>query len=91
MTSVHELLVNGHKRVVAAGDGKSLADVLREDLRLTGTKKGCNVGDCGACTVLLDGEPVNSCLVLASTVRGRSVTTIEGVAADSELDRKSVV
>jgi len=61
-----------------------LADMLREDLGLTGTKVGCGVGECGACTVLLDDEPVNSCLVLAASVNGRRLTTIEGLA-DEEL------
>ena len=60
--------------------GETLLDVLRDTLGLTGTKKGCNLGDCGACTVLVDGEPMNSCLVLASEMEGKEITTIEGVA-----------
>jgi len=67
----------------------TLADVLRENLRLTGTKVGCGTGDCGACTVLLDGEAVCSCLTLAARCEGREVTTIEGVA-NTELGRSLV-
>ncbi len=61
---------------------RSLLDVLRNDAGLTGAKKGCDVGDCGACTVLLDGAPVNACLVLGVEARGREVVTIEGLAPD---------
>ena len=66
-------------------EGETLLDVLRDTLGLTGTKKGCNLGDCGACTVLVDGEPVSSCLVLASEAEGKEITTIEGVAKNGEL------
>lgn len=59
---------------------QSLLEVLRDDLRLTGTKEGCNNGNCGACNVLLDGRLVNACLVLAAEIQGRAVTTIEGIA-----------
>lgn len=62
-----------------------LLNVLREDLVLTGTKYGCGMGECGACTVLVDGEPVLSCLTLAVTVEGKEVTTIEGLARDGRL------
>ncbi len=72
--------VNGAPRAVDASPWKRLLDVLREDLRLTGTKEGCGEGECGACTVLLDGEPVNSCLVAAGQCDGRRVTTVEGLA-----------
>ena len=72
--------VNGAPRQVDASPWKRLLDVLREDLRLTGTKEGCGEGECGACTVLLDGEPVNSCLVAAGQCDGRRVTTVEGLA-----------
>ena len=61
---------------------RTLLDVLRQDVGLTGTKKGCDVGDCGACTVILDGRPVNSCLVLAVEVDGREVQTIEGLISE---------
>jgi carbon-monoxide dehydrogenase small subunit len=73
--------VNGDAREVEASPWKRLLDVLREDLRLTGTKEGCGEGECGACTVLLDGEPVNSCLVAAGQCDGRVVVTVEGLAS----------
>jgi aerobic carbon-monoxide dehydrogenase small subunit len=72
--------VNGEPRAVDASPWKRLLDLVREDLRLTGTKEGCGEGECGACTVLLDGEPVNSCLVAAGQCDGRRVTTVEGLA-----------
>ncbi len=79
------LKVNGDERSVAVKDGETLLDVLRDKLRLTGTKKGCNLGVCGACTVLVHGEPKNSCLLLASSCEGAEVTTIEGIAPDGRL------
>jgi carbon-monoxide dehydrogenase small subunit len=75
-----DLHVNGEPCSAEASPWKRLLDVLREDLRLTGTKEGCGEGECGACTVLLDGEPVNSCLVAAGQCAGREVTTVEGLA-----------
>jgi carbon-monoxide dehydrogenase small subunit len=72
--------VNGARHEVEASPWTRLLDVLREDLRLTGTKEGCGEGECGACTVLLDGEPVNSCLVAIGQCDGRAVTTVEGLA-----------
>ena len=72
--------VNGQPREVDCSPWKRLLDVLREDLRLTGTKEGCGEGECGACTVMLDGEVVNSCLVAAGQCGGRTVTTVEGLA-----------
>jgi carbon-monoxide dehydrogenase small subunit len=76
-----ELEVNGAARTVEASAEKRLLDVVREDLRLTGTKEGCGEGECGACTVLLDGEPVNSCLVAVAQCGGRQVVTVEGLAS----------
>ncbi len=64
---------------------RTLLEVLRDDLGLTGSKEGCGTGDCGACTLLIDGQPVTSCLVLAAEADGRSVTTIEGLAKDGKL------
>ncbi len=77
--------VNGRAASVEADAEMRLLDVLREELHLTGTKEGCGEGECGACTVLLDGRPVNSCLVLAVQVEGRDVLTIEGVASGPRL------
>jgi carbon-monoxide dehydrogenase small subunit len=71
--------LNGVRRDVAAHPLKRLLDVLREECGLSGTKEGCGEGECGACTVLLDGAPVNACLVPFAHVRGRELTTIEGV------------
>jgi carbon-monoxide dehydrogenase small subunit len=74
------LTVNGETQEVAFLPHKTLLEVLREDLALTGTKHGCELGECGTCTVLLDGEPVLSCLVLGLECEGRSVETVEGMA-----------
>ena len=74
------LRVNGTEQVLELDNRTTLLDALREHLDLTGTKKGCDHGQCGACTVLLDGERVNSCLLLAAVADGREVTTIEGLA-----------
>lgn len=78
--------VNGesYKRMVAAN--RTLLDFLRYDLALTGTKEGCDTGDCGACTVLFDGKAVDSCLVLAVEANGHKITTIEGLNATGEVD-----
>ncbi|NVO12811.1 MAG: (2Fe-2S)-binding protein [Rhodoplanes sp.] len=78
------ITINGEARDLAVAPFRTLLDVLRNEAGLTGTKKGCDVGDCGACTVLLDGEPVNACLVLAVEVDGRAVTTIEGIAPEPD-------
>ena len=78
--------VNGQPFELRSPGGRRLLDVLRYDLRLTGTKEGCGEGECGACSVLLVGEPVNSCLVPVAQVAGREVRTVEGLAGDSELD-----
>jgi xanthine dehydrogenase YagT iron-sulfur-binding subunit len=79
------LVVNGEQRRLNVDPRTSLLDLLREDLKLTGTKKGCDHGQCGSCTVLLDGWRINSCLALAVTVDGQHVTTIEGLATGDEL------
>jgi aerobic carbon-monoxide dehydrogenase small subunit len=80
-----ELTVNDEARRATVEPRKTLADVLREDLRLTGTHLGCEHGVCGACTVILDGRAVRSCLVFAVQARGAEVTTVEGLAPDGEL------
>ena len=80
------LFVNGARREVQLEPRVSLLDALRDHLRLTGTKKGCNQGACGACTVLVDGERINSCLALAVQYQGRQITTIEGLAKSGQLD-----
>ena len=77
--------VNGEAAEASIAPYKTLLEVLREDLDLTGTKHGCELGECGACTVLLDGEPQLSCLVLALECEGRAVQTIEGLARGPEL------
>lgn len=81
------LTVNGSGRVANVPSSATLVELLREGLGLCGTKIGCGRGECGACTVLLDGEPVNSCLVFAAQCEGRDVTTIEGLGDGEALDR----
>jgi carbon-monoxide dehydrogenase small subunit len=86
MKSVHlELRVNGEAHEVLFAPYKTLLEVLREDLALTGTKHGCELGECGACAVLVDGEPQLSCLVLALECEGRAIDTVEGLGRGSEL------
>lgn len=76
--------VNGDAHCLAVDSSRTLNEVLREDLNLTGTKFGCGTGDCGACTVMIDGQIVSSCLTLAVEVDGKSVTTVEGLAPSGE-------
>ena len=80
-----EILVNGRKREVTPSAIESLADTLRDRLHLTGTKVSCGRGECGSCTVLLDGRPVYSCLTITNACAGASITTIEGLAAPGAL------
>jgi isoquinoline 1-oxidoreductase alpha subunit len=80
-----QLTVNGREFRLTTEEDRSLLDVLREDLQLTGTKYGCGEGECGACTVLIDGEATRSCLTSVSEVQNRSVHTIEGLAVDGAL------
>jgi carbon-monoxide dehydrogenase small subunit len=77
--------VNGERAELLVPVHKTLLEVLREDMQLTGTKHGCELGECGTCTVLIDGKPELSCLVLPVQVEGRAITTIEGMANGSEL------
>ncbi len=79
------LTVNGEARDVVVAPHKTLLEVLREDLALTGTKHGCELGECGTCTVLVDGEPVLSCLALPVECQGRRIETIEGMADGGRL------
>ena len=79
------ITINGTEAKLPDDPRVSLLDLLREHLHLTGAKKGCNQGACGACTVLVDGERMLSCLALAAQFEGRSITTVEGLAADGEL------
>jgi aerobic carbon-monoxide dehydrogenase small subunit len=79
------LKVNGEEREVAVEPRQTLLDILRNDLGLTGTKEGCGNGNCGTCTVLLDGKAVSSCLILAIEVEGQEITTIEGLAKAGEI------
>ena len=79
------LNVNGESRETLVASHKTLLEVLREDLGLTGTKHGCELGECGTCTVLLDGEPILSCLALPLETEGRRITTVEGMADGGRL------
>ena len=79
------LIVNGVEEMLQVPSNMTLLHALRERLGYTGTKNGCAAGECGACTVLVDGEPVNSCLVLAAELDGREITTVEGLAVDGRL------
>ncbi len=85
MKTIIQVTVNGEVVESAVEPNQTLLQFLRDDLELTGTKHGCGLGDCGACTVILDGKPVNSCLVLAVQANGREVITIEGLAENGKL------
>jgi carbon-monoxide dehydrogenase small subunit len=85
MKTLIGLVVNGESVESAVEPNLTLLQFLREDLGLTGTKHGCGLGDCGACTVIMDGQPVNSCLVLAVQANGREILTIEGLAENGKL------
>ena len=85
MKKLINLTINEKDYEVAVNPNLTLADLLRDQLELTGTKKGCEVGDCGSCTVIMDGKPVNSCLVLAVQANGKKILTIEGLETDEGL------
>lgn len=80
-----EFTINGKKRKISVKPNDLLLNVLREDLGLKGTKYGCGTGECGACTVLMDGKPVLSCLILAVSMDKKNITTIEGIGTDEKL------
>ncbi|MCK5793607.1 MAG: (2Fe-2S)-binding protein [Anaerolineales bacterium] len=79
------LIINGQSEELLVPSNMTLLHVLRDQLGLTGTKNGCEAGECGACTVLIDGEPTNSCMVLAVELEGREITTIEGLSSNGKL------
>ena len=85
MESTITLTVNGKQHAIATDPERLLLDVIREDLGLTGTKSGCGDGQCGACTVLMDGKPVHACRTPVSDARGKTITTIEGLAKSGAL------
>ncbi|MCX8110488.1 MAG: (2Fe-2S)-binding protein [Syntrophorhabdaceae bacterium] len=85
MKRLINLIVNNKAYEIAVAPNRTLTQILREDLNLLGTKEGCGIGDCGACTVILNGRPVNSCLVLAVQANGCNIQTIEGVADGNNL------
>lgn len=78
--------VNDKKYKLEVDDAKRLLDILRDDLGLTGTKEGCGIGECGACTVIMNGDAVNSCLVLAAQINGAKIETVENLEKDDILD-----
>ncbi len=80
-------IVNGKKESIEVNIGETLLSTLRDKLHLTGAKKGCGVGECGACTVLIDGLPANSCIYLAVWADGKEIVTVEGLAKDGELNK----
>ena len=86
-TQTITVTVNGSRERLDVPANMTLLQMLREKLALTGTKNGCEAGECGACTVLVDGEPMNSCMVLAVEADGREVVTVEGLASEGQLSR----
>ena len=86
MKQLLKLRVNREDYEIYVEPWRTLQEVLREELSLTGTKRGCDTGYCGACTVLVDGKSVKSCLILARQVQGKDIVTVEGLAKDGELD-----
>lgn len=86
MTREIVLTINGKGYPVTLGDHELLVDVIRDQVGLTGTKKGCGTGECGACTVLIDGKPVNSCMYLAVRAEGKEILTVEGLGEPGNLD-----
>ncbi len=86
MLKIIHCVVNGKQEELAVDVRSSLADMLRGQCGLTSVKKGCEAGECGACTVLLDGKPVNSCMILTINADGREITTVEGLASNGKLD-----
>lgn len=85
MKKIIALNVNGDNYEIAVNPNDTLLEILRDELKLTGTKKGCNVGTCGVCTVIMDGKAVLSCLMLAGEAQGHSINTIEGISSENEL------
>ena len=79
-------IINGRREEIAVNPHQTLLEFLRDDLKLKGAVEGCSVGVCGSCTVLIDGKPVSSCLTLAGNIEGKSLTTIEGLSQNGELD-----
>lgn len=86
MKHIISFILNGEPVEAVTEDNVTLLDFIRDTLNLTGTKKGCEEGECGACTVMLDGKPVNSCLVLAREINGRELLTIEGLSQEGKLN-----
>ena len=87
MTQTIRIRVNGKEHTLEVPSRRLLVDCLRYDLGLTGTKEGCSVGVCGACTVLMDGQPISACLALAVFADGKEIVTVEGIAREGKLDR----